>query len=256
MKQLFQTAQFSSLILILVLNIQSISAQNYLAEYSCNSYEWAGKLHFNSKEWLYDVSFKPVVEIKISGDIMDKEIIKDDSDEKIVNKFYYRSLIKNESIDFESMELISNLPIKDVLKQPDWMINFDTTQIIGDYACHLAKGIVKGRNYSVWFAPEIPVTCGPWKLWGLPGLIINAESEDGLYKWSLISLKPSEIQPKKPQKSKTVSPENYKRGMKDAFLKFSRQIRSISENDVEITLNSITIANPDKELFDQETFNY
>lgn len=35
-------------------------------------------------------------------------------------------------------------------------------------------GIVTGRNYEVWFAPILPYSTGPWKLSGLPGLMLKA----------------------------------------------------------------------------------
>jgi GLPGLI family protein len=237
-------------------NIQSLSSQNYIAEYSCSSYEWAGTLYFNSKEWLYDVSFKPVVKIKISGGMTEGEKEETNSNEEVVNKLYYRSLKTNESIDSESIKLISQFAVKDTLRQPEWTVFFDSVKIIGDYSCYLAKGKVRGRNYTVWFTPKIPVKCGPWKLWGLPGLIIEAESDDGLYKWALTSLKSSEIRPEKPKTKGTVSPEKYKNDAEDAIRKFSRQVRSLSENDVEISVNKITIADPDKELLKQDSYEF
>ncbi len=48
------------------------------------------------------------------------------------------------------------------------------TKSIGNYTCHKATCRYRGRNYTAWFAPDIPCTWGPWKLQGLPGAILEA----------------------------------------------------------------------------------
>ena len=55
-----------------------------------------------------------------------------------------------------------------------WKI-LNETKKIDKYLCQKAIGICKGRNYTVWFCSDIPFPFGPWKLCGLPGLIMEAE---------------------------------------------------------------------------------
>lgn len=57
---------------------------------------------------------------------------------------------------------------------PEWQILSDTATIL-NYLCYKAICRFKGRDYEVWFTPEIPRSEGPWKLCGLPGLILRAE---------------------------------------------------------------------------------
>ncbi|BFG69603.1 hypothetical protein KACHI17_04840 [Sediminibacterium sp. KACHI17] len=56
---------------------------------------------------------------------------------------------------------------------PDWKISPETKEIKG-YTCQKATTEFKGRFYEVWFCPKVPYPYGPWKLGGLPGLILEA----------------------------------------------------------------------------------
>ncbi len=55
-----------------------------------------------------------------------------------------------------------------------WNIT-DSTKKIGRFNCTMATTHFRGRKYIVWFTPKIPVPYGPWKLIGLPGLILQAQ---------------------------------------------------------------------------------
>lgn len=55
----------------------------------------------------------------------------------------------------------------------DWKIKGDTASF-GGLHCQKATGHFKGRDYTVWFCPDLPVHTGPWKLNGLPGVIVDA----------------------------------------------------------------------------------
>lgn len=61
------------------------------------------------------------------------------------------------------------------ITQWNWEISDSTTLILG-YECIMAVTNFHGRKWTAWFAPEIPVKNGPWKLDGLHGLILKAES--------------------------------------------------------------------------------
>lgn len=57
-----------------------------------------------------------------------------------------------------------------------WNIIKDTLSISG-IKCQKAMANFKGRKWIAWFAPDMPFQNGPWKLTGLPGLIVEAYDE-------------------------------------------------------------------------------
>lgn len=57
------------------------------------------------------------------------------------------------------------------------------------YACRVAEGKYGGRTWIVKYAPEIPSQNGPWKLTGLPGLILEATDIEGIHHFSAIAFR-------------------------------------------------------------------
>ncbi len=55
---------------------------------------------------------------------------------------------------------------------PQWELLPDTATVLS-YLCHKAVCHFKGRTYEAWYTLEIPRSDGPWKLGGLPGLILK-----------------------------------------------------------------------------------
>ena len=72
-----------------------------------------------------------------------------------------------------------------VVEQPfeilEWTLVADSTKNVLGYDCVMATADYHGRKWTVWFTPEIPVQTGPWKLAGLPGLILEADADNGVY---------------------------------------------------------------------------
>lgn len=58
----------------------------------------------------------------------------------------------------------------------EWIMEKETKKI-GSFTAYKATGKFRGRIYTAWYILEIPLPYGPWKLQGLPGLIIEAHDE-------------------------------------------------------------------------------
>lgn len=63
---------------------------------------------------------------------------------------------------------------------PEWELLEETDTILS-YPCQKARCNFKGRDFEAWFTIEIPTSEGPWKLHGLPGLILKAEDSEKHY---------------------------------------------------------------------------
>ncbi len=72
--------------------------------------------------------------------------------------------------------------VNSVFTPLDWQL-IDSTKQIGNYTCQLAKTVCYGRKFYAWYTSEIPSDKGPWKLSGLPGLIIYAFDSEKMYQW-------------------------------------------------------------------------
>ncbi len=72
--------------------------------------------------------------------------------------------------------------IKQVISHKNYRIQWSLTdnvkEILG-YRCQEAKGRYGCREYTAYFALDIPLSDGPYKFDGLPGLILEVISDDG-----------------------------------------------------------------------------
>lgn len=64
-----------------------------------------------------------------------------------------------------------------------WDIKKNETKKIGSFLCNKAVAKFRGREYTAWFCPDIPIPYGPWKLCGLPGLILEAYDTNKNVSW-------------------------------------------------------------------------
>lgn len=71
-----------------------------------------------------------------------------------------------------------------------WNFDEDTDTICG-YTCQKAVGEYGGRTWMVWYSTEIPVSFGPWKLCGLPGLVLAAKDSEGIHQFKAITFRKS-----------------------------------------------------------------
>ena len=83
-----------------------------------------------------------------------------------------------------------------VEKKPvmNWKVTKESQKILG-YSCYKATTKFRGREYIAWFTPDIPYNFGPWKLGGLPGLILKVENDYFDYEAKRVVLNSDKITP-------------------------------------------------------------
>lgn len=97
---------------------------------------------------------------------------------------------------------------------PNWNL-LEEIEVISGYRCHKATTELYGRKWTVWYAPEIARPDGPWLLRGLPGVVIKAEDDEGLFKFELYKIE---------QRSTPIvyNKKNYTKAERNKVLKFKR----------------------------------
>lgn len=73
-------------------------------------------------------------------------------------------------------KLIKEYLIEEEMPSVNWTILQETKEIQG-LSCQKATTGFRGRTYYAWFCNQLPFNNGPWKLGGLPGLIIEAADD-------------------------------------------------------------------------------
>ena len=68
-----------------------------------------------------------------------------------------------------------------------WRIT-PTRKTIAGHECQQAYAAFGGRMWEAWFARDVPVSDGPYKFYGLPGLILQVRDTHDNYVFSLLCL--------------------------------------------------------------------
>lgn len=85
-------------------------------------------------------------------------------------------------------EIRFNVAYKEDIPTFNWNIEPGDSVICG-YPCHKATTTFRGRTWNVWYTLDIPDSEGPWKLCGLPGLILSAHDTNGQFFFDCFSIK-------------------------------------------------------------------
>lgn len=77
-------------------------------------------------------------------------------------------------------------------QKPEWKILPDKEKI-GEYNAQKATTNFGGREWMAWFSTDLPFQDGPYKFYGLTGLIVKIEDKTGTHSMTLVGNKTIEI---------------------------------------------------------------
>lgn len=104
--------------------------------------------------------------------------------------YIFRSMSDNQMTVYDKAGLLEYGFYTEPLGEIQWEITDSTKTVLG-YDCIKATANYHGRNWTAWFAPDIPLQEGPWKLTGLPGLILEASESTGQHSFVATGLESS-----------------------------------------------------------------
>ena len=85
-------------------------------------------------------------------------------------------------------QLIKRFYYEEDIETIDWTILEKDTTVL-NYICKMAVCDYRNHKWTVCYTPELPVGWGPWKLHGLPGLILSAWDDTGIFSFEGIEIR-------------------------------------------------------------------
>ncbi len=115
-------------------------------------------------------------------DLNSMNLPKTDFSEVIFKDYVSGTITLREKIYTDHLEYEEPLPLF------SWIIGQEK-QTINGYSCQKATTNYSGRSFEAWFTQEIPISDGPYKFNGLPGLIVKIYDTKKHYVYELLAVK-------------------------------------------------------------------
>ncbi|NAS30243.1 GLPGLI family protein [Flavobacteriaceae bacterium R38] len=149
-----------------------------------------GTLYFQGDKSIYQqIQNKTKTIYRIDNNGPSKTVVNRDNRDE-TGWVYFKDIKNKRLLSRESYwNKASFVSVKENFPKIQWKITSEKKKI-GGYSCIKAEADFLGRKWEAWFTYEIPVQLGPWKLGGLPGLILEAQDKklDFVYKLKEIKL--------------------------------------------------------------------
>lgn len=129
---------------------------------------------------------------------------------------------------FLSREFLISKPVlvEDQFEDMVWNLGEANGKLINGQLCFHATGQFRGREYIAWYDPTIKYPFGPWKLKGLPGLILQAYSTDGVVRFEFLNFQKVQVEIQPPKERKKLSQPQYVNAFKRKLQSLEKFIKS------------------------------
>jgi len=112
----------------------------------------------------------------------------------IVRYFFAPEIFKN--YPKEKITVTDDITPEDYIYEENkvdrkWVLQEGMLKVCG-YECNKAVASFGGREWTVWYTPEITISDGPWKFYGLPGLILKASDATATHTFEAITIRKSD----------------------------------------------------------------
>lgn len=99
-------------------------------------------------------------------------------------EYFYTDLEEGVMTVCESDRCYVPVLYREPLEAQAWELIPAEQRTIAGYQASKAVCDFRGRRYEAWYTDEVPCKMGPWKFYGLPGLILEVYDEDRDYVWT------------------------------------------------------------------------
>lgn len=158
--------------------------------------------------------------------------------------YYVVKSMENNAMTYYDVNGLEKYFIEEEIPNINWEL-VDSDKTILGYECQMAQADLYGRKWTVWFTTEIPIMNGPWKLRGVPGLILEASDDSGLYTFVATGIQ---------QTTRPILPvywaDSYEKISRKEFLKAKRKFidNPISQMNAQLSGKGISIGTGGNEL--------
>ncbi|MGC4128759.1 MAG: GLPGLI family protein [Bergeyella sp.] len=114
----------------------------------------------------------------------------------------------------------------------NWKISKESAVDYKGYRCYKATGVFGGRTYTAVYTDEIPISDGPYKFMGLPGLILKIYDDKNHYVFDLISLHKTKFvyTPDVDIKGARTEKKSFFKGLKDSEENIVEYAKALGSN--------------------------